>query len=348
MRRFLAAALAFALAGCGGDEGGGAASARTLHVFVWSDYLVPELVSEFEREANCRVAVSHFQNNDELVAKLLAGVSGYDLVCPTDYVVPVLVKAGAVEPIDRSRLPNLANLAPRFRDPPWDPGLRHSVPYQWGVTGIAYRRSDLKDPPSSWKHFFDDAFLAAWSGRISLLNDMREVVAMALIASGRSPNSRDPKDLDAAAPLLAKLKPHVAKYDSDDYGASLVAKEIAVAQGWSGAVAGAQSEDADIAFVVPSDGTLAYVDNWAIAKGAPSPDLAHAFMDFLLRADVAARAANERRYASVNEAARAQIDPAVLSGTAYAGSEPGANLIWLEDAGDAGDLYKRLWSSLKD
>jgi spermidine/putrescine transport system substrate-binding protein len=343
MRRFLAAALAVALAACGGD-----APARTLHVFVWSDYLVPELVAEFEAEAGCRVQTAHFQNNDELVAKLLAGNSGFDLVCPTDYVIPMLVKAGALEPLDKTKLPNLANLSPRFRDPPYDRGLAHAVPYQWGVTGIAYRRSDVKDPPASWKDLFDEARLAAWSGRISLLNDMREVAAMALLAEGSSPNSRDPKEIDAAAALLAKLKPHVAKFDSDEYGASLAAKEILVAQGWSGAVANAQAEDADISFVIPSEGTLAYVDNWAIAKGAPSPDLAHAFMDFLLRADVAARAANARRYASVNEAARAKIDPAILSGTAYAGSEPGAKLLWLEDAGEAGDLYKRLWSSLKD
>lgn len=350
MRWSLFPALVLGLAACGpGDETPGAApkAERTLHVLVWSDYLVPELVAAFEKEAGCRVAETNFGNNEELRAKLLAGGSGFDVVCPSDYMVAQLAKDGVLAPVDAAKVPNLKNLSPRFDGKPYDPGHRWSVPYQWGVTGIAWRKSAVPEAPRSWKDLFDDAKLAAWKGRISMLNDGREVAAAALLARGRSPNSKDEKEIAEAAADLLRQHASLAKYDSDLFGDSLVAKETVVAQGWSGTIANAQAEDPDIGFVVPDEGALTYVDNWAVPKDAKEKDLAFAFMDYLLRPDVAAKAANARRYASVNEAARPMIDPEILAGTAYADGG-GRPLFWVEDAGPAGDAYKRLWSELKN
>jgi spermidine/putrescine transport system substrate-binding protein len=320
---------------------------RTFHVLVWSDYLVPDLVAEFEKEFHCAVAETNFGNNEELRAKLLAGGSEFDVVCPSDYAVAQLAKDGVLAPIDAAKVPNLKNLSSRFDGKPYDPGHRWSVPYQWGVTGIAWRKSAVPDAPRSWKDLFDDAKLAAWKGRVSMLNDGREVAAAALLARGRSPNSRDEKEIAEAGADLRRQREFVAKYDSDLFGDSLVAKETVIAQGWSGTIANAQKEDPDIAFVVPDEGALTYVDNWAVPKDARQKDLAFAFIDFLLRPDVAAKAANERRYASVNEAAKPMIDPEILAGTAYDDGH-GKRLYWVEDAGPAGDAYKRLWSDLKN
>jgi spermidine/putrescine-binding protein len=356
MRRFAGLAFALALAAhCGGGDGAqsqgasaGAASpeGRTLNVLVWTDYLVPELVEEFEKETGARVVESNFENNEELAAKLRAGRSGFDLVCPTDYAVASLVKDGLLAGIDPARVPNLVHLSPRFRDPPYDRGNRHSVPYQWGVTGIAWRKGAVDPAPTSWKDLFDEEKLARWKGRVSMLNDLRELTAAALLAAGHSPNTRDPAQIAEAGALLARQKPYLAKYDSNDFGTSLVAKETILAQGWNGQFANSQVEDGEILFVVPEEGALTYVDNWAIPKDAPDKDLAEQFIDFLLRPEVAAKAANERLYASVNESAKPMIDPAVLGGTAYDDGK-GRKLFWVEDVGPAGDLYNRIWADLK-
>jgi spermidine/putrescine transport system substrate-binding protein len=342
--RALAVAALLAAAACG--AGDAPTSGPTLHVFVWNGYLVPELVKAFEAEAGCVVAETNFDDNEAMRAKLLAGASGFDLVCPSDYMVPQLVADGVLEEIDLTRVPNVKHLSPRFAAPEYDPTHRHSVPYQWGVTGIAYRKSEVKDPPRSWKDLFEPKNLVLWNGRVSMLDDARELAAAALLSLGRSPNTRDIAEIDEAAALLRRQKKSVCKYDSSGFGEALVARETLVAQGWSGDVAKAQAEDPDIAFVVPEEGALTYVDNWAIPKGAAEKALAERFIDYLLRPDVAAAAANAHRYASTNEAARAKIDPAVLNGPSYEDGR-GKKLHRVEDVGPAAEAYARLKADLK-
>jgi spermidine/putrescine transport system substrate-binding protein len=353
MKFGLAIALAL-LVGCGrgGDEGSPAqkrrkeAGERALHVFTWNGYLVPELVKAFETEYGCKVYETNFDDNEALRAKLLAGGEGYDLCCPSDYMVPQLVADGVLEKINLKHVPNVKNLSERFQAPAYDPKHQHSVPYQWGVTGIGYRKSDVKDPPKTWKELFDPIRIAQWRGRISMLEDGRELAAAALLALGKSPNTRDEKEIAAARDLLVRQKEFVGKYDSSSFGEALVAKETVIAQGWSGDIAKAQAEDPDIAFLVPEEGTLGYVDNWAIPKGALEKELAERFIDYCLRPDVAAAAANAHRYASVNEAAKKSIQPDILNGPSYEDGR-GKPLYRIEDAGPAAEAYARLKADLK-
>jgi spermidine/putrescine transport system substrate-binding protein len=344
---FGGALLALTVLGCDAkkDAPPPPASSGTLHVFVWANYLDPEVVKGFETEFRCRVEESNFDDNEGLRAKLLAGSTGFDLVCPSDYMVPQLVKDGVLEEIDAAHVPNVKNLSPQFAAPAYDPAHSHSMPFQWGVTGIAYRKS-VKDPPHAWKDMFDETKLAAWKGRVSMLKDARELAAAALLSLGFSPNTRDPGEIGRAHDLCVRQKAYVAKYDSSNYASSLVAKETLIAQGWSGDVANAQTEDAEIAFVVPDEGTLSYVDNWAIPKGAPAKALAEAFIDYMLRADVAAKSANARRYASVNEAAKPLISPDVLHSAAYEDGH-GKRLHRLEDSGPAAEAYARILSDVQ-
>jgi spermidine/putrescine transport system substrate-binding protein len=348
-----AALLAFALsvAACGGEEASSgdaesAASGRKLHVFVWNGYLVPDVVKGFEKEFGCQVVEANFDDNESMRAKLLAGGSGFDLVCPSDYVVPMLVKDGVLEKLDLRSIPNVKHLSPRFAAPEYDPQHAHAIPYQWGVTGIAYRKSAVTEPPTSWRDLFLDANLKAWGGRISMLDDGRELAAAALLALKHSPNTREPREIEAAKDLLLMQKQFVAKYDSSGFGEALLAKETVVAMGWSGDVAKAQAEDPDIAFVVPEEGALSYTDNWAIVKGAPEKTLALSFINYLLRPEVAAAAANAHRYASTNETAKAHIDPAVVNGTSYEDGR-GKKLYRVEDVGEAAEAYARLKADLK-
>jgi spermidine/putrescine transport system substrate-binding protein len=321
MRAMLWASIAaVSLVACDRPKDGAAPTspaARTLHVFTWTGYLDDDTVAGFESEAGCKVAQDFFDNNEALRAKLLAGNSGYDVVCPSDYMVPLLVEDGLLAEIDLAKVPGAKDFLPRYREPAYDPAPRHAVPYRWGVTGIAFRKSEVKDPPRTWKDVFDETKLAAWKGRISMLDDGRELAVAALLALGKDPKVHDDASLAAARELLVRQKPFVAKYDSNNFGASLVAKETVIAQGWSGDVANAQVEDPDIGFLVPEEGALQYTDNWAIPKDAPSKDLALQFIAYLSRPDVATAATVRRRYASVSAAAYEKLPAEIRGGAAY-------------------------------
>jgi spermidine/putrescine-binding protein len=179
-----------------------------------------------------------------------------------------------------------------------------------------------------------------------MLNDMREVIAAALVAAGHSPESSDPQQLAQAQALLLQQKPFLAKYDSESFEDSLASGETVLAQGWSGEIAMAQAQNPDVAFVVPAEGTFVFVDNWAIPKGAQHKELAMQFMDFVLRPEMSAMIVTHARYASVNEAAKAFISPEILNGPAYYWPQS-TPLWWLHDFSDAGRLYERVWLELK-
>lgn len=346
-RPFLAALAAFLLvAACGGPEDGApTGGARELHVFTWGGYLDREVVARFEQEAGCRVVESNYSSNEEMRGKLQLGGGGWDLVCPSDYAVAQLVKDGLLLPVESARLKNLGNLGARFRSPAYDPQHAHSVPFQWGVTGIGWHADRTDAPPRSWREFFEKA-RDGRLGKVSLLDDRREVLGAALLALGKSPNSREPMEIQAAAQLVEAIRPHVAKFDSDDPASSLVAGEVGVAMGWSGMFANGQRDDPKVSFLVPAEGAFTYVDNWSIPKGARDVELAHAFIDFCLRPKVAAELVEKKLYASCNEAASAHLPPEVLNGTAYA-TGGGAKLWWIEDVGPAGDVYTAAWDELR-
>lgn len=354
---FVAAGLAVGAVGaCGGDSagtaGGGAAAGKKLHIFTWSDYLAPEIKADFEKEFGCTVIESNFENNEELRAKLQVSNEGYDLVCPSDYAVTALVKDGLLLEIDHARVPNLKNLGAAFANPSYDPGLKHSVPFQWGVTGIGFSTKAVSAngagaAPASWADFFDGAKIAAWKGRVSCLDDGREVLGAALLALGHSPNTRDAAQIAAARDKVLAMKAQIANFDSSDFHTSLSTGQTVAAQGWNGQFAGAAAENADIAFVVPKEGAFRYVDNWAIPKGAREKALAETFIDFLLRPEVAAKLVNLKRYASPNEAAKKLIDPAILSGMSYSEGDA-SKLHWVEALpDDIAKLYADAWTAIK-
>ena len=320
--------------------------AKSLRIFIWEEYIDPEVYQLFEHEFGAKVIEDNYGSNEDMRAKLQAGGAVYDLVVPSDYMVVLLRKEDLLLPIDLTRIPNLRYLGERFRDPPYDPGHHYSVPYQWGITGIGYNKSQVMPPPARWADLFEPSWIEPYKNRISMLNDMREVIAAALVASGHSPESSDPQHLAQAQALLLRQKPFLAKYDSESFEDSLASGETVLAQGWSGEIAMAQAQNPDVAFVVPAEGTFVFVDNWAIPKGAQQKELAMEFMNFVLRPEISAMIVNHARYASVNEAAKVFIKPEILNGPSYYWPE-GTKLWWLHDFSDAGRLYERVWLELK-
>ena len=319
---------------------------KTLRIFIWEEYIDPEVYRLFEREFGARVIEDNYGSNEDMRAKLQAGGTMYDLVVPSDYMVALLRKEDLLLPIDSSHIPNLKHLAARFRDPPYDPGHRYSVPYQWGITGIGYNKSQVIPPPTRWADLFEPAHLEPYKNRISMLNDMREVIAAALLALGHSPETSEAQHLAQAQALLQQQKPFLAKYDSESFEDSLASGETVLAQGWSGEIAMAQSQNSDIGFIIPAEGTLVFVDNWAIPKGARQKALAEEFINFVLRPEISAMIVNHARYASVNDAAKPLIKPEILNGPSYSWPE-GTRLWWLVDFADVNRLYERIWLELK-
>jgi spermidine/putrescine transport system substrate-binding protein len=322
--------------------------AKTLYLFNWADYINPEVLKDFEKEFGVRVIEDRFASNEDLIAKLAAaGGGGYDVAVPSDYAVRILARQGLLTPLNHANLPNLKYLETRFRHPAYDPSLRYAVPYLWGVTGLGYSRkaTSMAGPPTSWDDVFNPDKLKRYRGRVSMLNDMREVIGAALIYLGHSPNTTDPSALAAAKRVLLAQKPFLAKYDSEAYEDSLAAGETVIAHGWSGEIFLAQKNNPDIAFAVPKEGTFLFVDNLVIPKGARSPYTAEVFINYLLRPEVAAKNAAFLRYPTPNEAALTLIDPK-LEGPRFRVPK-GVRLYSIEDLGQAGRLYEQLWTELK-
>ncbi len=322
--------------------------AKTLYLFNWADYIDPQVLRDFEKEFGVRVVEDRFASNEDLIAKLAAaGGGGYDVAVPSDYAVRILARQGLLTPLNHAHLPNLKYLAARFRRPAYDPELRYAVPYLWGVTGLGYSKkaTRMTGPPASWDDVFNPQKLQRYRGRVSMLNDMREVIGAALIYLGHPPNSTEATALAEAKRVLLAQKPFLAKYDSEAYEDSLAAGETVIAHGWSGEIFQAQKNNPDIGFAVPKEGTFLFVDNLVIPKGARSPYTAEVFINYLLRPDVAARNAAFLRYPTPNEAALALIDPK-LEGPRFR-VPPGVRLYSIEDLGQAGRLYEQLWTELK-
>jgi len=339
-----AALLLLFLSGCG-PQSGSTGTASTLNLFIWEEYLDPEVKEDFRKETGIRIIESNFGSNEDMLAKLQAGAS-FDVIVPSDYMVQVMRRMNLLHPLDHAQIPNSSNLDDWFHRFKYDPKHQHSIPFQWSTTGIAYNKKQVSPAPDSWAYLFDPVKAAPFKGRISLLNDPREVIGAALLHLGHPLNSTDPAHLARAEALLRAQKPFIAKYDSESFEDSLAAAETVIAHGWSGEIAVAQTENPDIAFVLPKEGAIVFVDNLAIPASAKNKDAAHRFINYLLRPEVAAKIANYTLYGSANKAALPLIDEEVKNGPGFLHPD-NVPLHEIEDLGEATALYDQLWTRLK-
>ncbi|KAA0233554.1 MAG: Spermidine/putrescine-binding periplasmic protein [Acidimicrobiales bacterium] len=362
-------ALVLVVTGCSteddGDGGEGAAAAACepggtdgdLVLYNWSEYIDPELITQFEQQYGVSVTEDFFPSNEDMLAKVSSGASGFDVVVPSDYMVAIMIEEGLLAELQADAIPNLANLDPEFTDLPFDPEGRYSVPYQWGTSGIAVDTNVVgEDFEQSWGIIFDPEQADAYSGKISMLNDPRESLGAALKYLGYSLNTSDPDELAEAQELLTETTARLATYDSDQFEDLLVGGETAVAHGWSGdffrAFDEASTDDFDAyeqySYFVPEEGGVRWVDNMAILADAPHPCTAHTFVDFMLDAENGAALTNFNFYASPNAAAEEFIDPEILEDPAiYPPEEVVANLEFIEDTGDFETQYSDAFTQAK-
>jgi spermidine/putrescine-binding protein len=339
--------LTLALCACG-TSGGEQELADKLYLYNWSEYIDPEIFDDFEAEFGVQVIEDTFASNEELLAKLQAGATGYDLIVPSDYMVEIMIGEELLAKFNAENIPNLSNLDAKFTDPPFDPGMEYCIPYQWGTTGIGYNADEFDEAPDSWAYLFDPDVAADFAGKMTMLNDSRESIGAALKYLGYSLNSTDEAQLNEAKEILLQQKPWVYAYDSDQFEDLLSADEVLLGHGWSGDYFTAAVDDERIWYTIPKEGAVIWVDNLCIPKSAPNAYTAEVFINYLLRPEVGAAITNYTWYASPNAAAEEFIDAEVLEEPAiYPPPDVFDRLEWIEDVGDATPLYERIWTEVK-
>jgi spermidine/putrescine transport system substrate-binding protein len=208
-------------------------------------------------------------------------------------------------PIDHAKIPNMANIDPRFADALFDPGRKFTIPYMWGTIGYGYRTSKIEGVPDSWKFAYDSD---KYAGRVSLLGDARNAIGGALKYLGKSLNSKDPADIKLAEDLIIANKKNIKVFAPDNGQDLLASGEVDLAQEYNGDIIQVMGEDKDLAYVVPKEGSVVWQDVMAIATGAPHPENAHAFLNYVLDAKAGADIAKFINYATPNAKARELLD----------------------------------------
>ena len=300
-----------------------AAAAQEVRVYNWSDYIDEDLLQEFTAETGIKVVYDVFDSNELLETKLVTGGSGYDVVVPTATFLKRQIAAGVFRKLDRSRLPNLSNMWPQIaeRVATYDPGNEYSVNYMWGSTGIGYNVAKVREalgadaPVESWKLVYDPETVAKLKGcGVMLLDSPEDLLPSVMAYIGLKPDMNDTASIEKAGEHLAQVTPHVLKYHSSEYISALANGDICVAVGYSGDIFQAQSEQADgveVEYAIPQEGAQLWFDQMAIPADAPHPDEAHAFINFMMKPDVIARATNYVSYANGNLASREFVDEAI-------------------------------------
>jgi spermidine/putrescine transport system substrate-binding protein len=322
-----------------------AATARVVNLAIWSNYVSPDLLDRFEKEAGIKVQVSNYSSNEELLAKLQAGASGYDVAVPSDYMVFAMVKLGLIQPLDYAQLPNSKSLDPKFLKKPYDPENRHSVPYDWGSTGIAVNRSLYKGKLRGWKDLFSTPELA---GKFTLLDDARETIGAALKSQGLSLNASKPEELAKAKQVLMDVRSRVKAFTSEPM-MPLVNGETAVAHAFmSDGLQARRDTGGKIEYVIPEEGGTLWIDSLVIPKGAANLKEAHAFINFLLDARSNVSTVLNVRVAPTNKDTFALL-PKELQQDQLLFPPPQvlAKLEMMQDLGEALAAYDRVWTEVK-
>ncbi len=321
---------------------------ETLRIYAWGEYIPEDVPQLFESEFGVKVTVDTYSSNEEMAAKIRAGNSGYDIVQPSDYMVALLAEGNYLAKINLANIPNVANIDPANMGLYYDPNNEFSVPYLWGTTGIAYDKTAVSPAPTSWSILFDPAQLSAYKGRVSMLNDEREVIGAAMLFLGKDRNSSEPADLEAAKKVLLEQKPLLAKYNSDNVYQDLASGEVVLAQSWNLYTGLAMIDNENIEWVIPQEGGVIWQDTMAIVAGTPNQYTAEVFIDFMNRPEIAAKVADFTAALTPNVKAEPLIGEELKA--VYPKIKPSAEdrkrLDWLRKGQNA-TAFSDVWSAVK-
>ncbi|CAN5532422.1 spermidine/putrescine ABC transporter substrate-binding protein PotD [soil metagenome] len=325
--------------------GGGGPEEKALNFYNWADYVAESTVPDFEKQTGIKVTQDFFSSNEDLLAKLQAGGTGYDVIVPSDYMVAIMIKSDVVQKLDMAQIPNSKNVGKEYKGLSYDPNNEYSLPYQWGTTGILYNKKEIGQLPESWDPLWDTEF----EGEKSMLNDTRETLGAALYKLGYSVNATDQGQLEEAKAELKKQNPLLRGYFDSTEARPLVQNgDLLLGHVFSGDAFLALSENEDLDYVIPKPAATRWTDNMCIPNGAEHPQNAHKFINYILDAEVGAELSNYTYYATPNEAALPMIDDALKKLPTYSPTqEQFERLQVIEDTGEVTREYERIFTEVK-
>ena len=319
-----------------------------LVIYNWGEYMDPAVLELFEEETGIHVIYEEFETNESMYPKVQAGAVVYDLICPSDYMIQRMIENNLLAEINFDNIPNIKNIGEQYMEQSkaFDPENKYSVPYCWGTVGILYNKTMVDEPVDSWSILWDKKY----EDQILMQNSVRDAFAVALKYKGYSLNSTDLDELHEAQNLLLKQKPLVQAYVVDQVRDKMISNEAAIGVIYSGEAIYTQSENPNLVYVVPKEGSNVWIDSWVIPKNAKNKENAEKFINFLCRADIAKMNFDYITYSTPNEAARELIDDEELKNNPVA--FPDASVLercetfkYLGNKYD--NIYNKLWREVK-
>jgi spermidine/putrescine-binding protein len=328
-----------------------AVTSRELDIFVWTEYIPPDMQECFELVYGVKVNRDEYSASEEIYAKHLAGGSSYDLVQPTDYMVSLLVRQDILQELDRSKLPVLKNFDSNYLDFSFDPGNQYTIPYLAGTDAIIVNTDAVQSIPQSW----DDLWKPEYAGKMVFLDDSRTVIGATLLTLGYDVNTTDPAQLDEARKKLAQLIPNIKLFDSDSPKTALIAGDVDLGMTWNGEAFLAQQKNSAIQYIYPKEGAILWQDNWAMPKDAPHADAAYAWLNYTNQGNIFWMILRDFPYTNPNKAAldyakdnQKDIYNAYISSPiTNTPVEVIKNGHRIDDVGEALSLYDQIWTEVE-
>ena len=327
------------------------AQENTLYLYNWAEYIPNELIEAFEAETGSTVVVDTYPDNESMVAKLQGGgISQYDIVVPTDYIVPMMLELALLQPLDRELIPNFDNLDPNFLDAAFDPGNQYTIPYQWGTDGVIYRGDRTNETfVETWGILFDPELQ---QGPFVMIDDQRIMISAAALYLGFDMNTTDPGELRQIQALLLETKERSNGFIDGVGGKDTVvagSANVAVVYGGDALRAADENPDLDIGYYLPEEGTVKWLDSMAIPAEAPNPELAHQFINFILDAENGAALSNFTQFPTPNEASKEFVTPEDLENPAIYPPEEMADRLYFVSpiSGRDLELIDAVWTNVQ-
>ncbi|QLE55775.1 spermidine/putrescine ABC transporter substrate-binding protein [Nostoc sp. TCL26-01] len=317
-----------------------------LYIYTWTQYSDKNLLQTFSAQTGMKALVDVYDSNEVMLAKLLAGGGGsYSLIYPSDYMVQKMVDKGLLMELKRDRLIGLENLFPQFQNPSYDPKNRYSIPFNWGTTGLLYNSEILKEPPKDWDYLWQNQkFL---SKRMTLLNDVREVMGAVLRMLGYSYNSQNENEIKQAYEKLTTLKPAIAAFDTDAWQNQILAGDLVLAMCYSADAIRVSKENPKFKYVIPRSGSSLWTDTIVIPKSAPNLDGAYAWINFILQPEVAATISQRLKISTPNYAGFEQLPNKFQKNeNLFPPDEILAKCERISPLGQFEEVYERYWTQL--
>lgn len=322
-----------------------AMGAGKLHIYTWAEYVPPDLIKKFEQQHQVEVTVTNYRSNEQMLVKLKTEKSDFDIIMPAHYMVVILIKEGLLEKTNAGQMTNIKNVLPKYANQYWDPKQEYSVPYAWGLAAILVDTNKYKGEIDSYKVFFDPP--DELKGKISMLDDMNDVINAGLFYLGLPRCNQNPEDLKKLSDLLTQAKPYWRTYSSDPFS-TITSGDIIVSHGWNGTSIRAQEVMPSVHFIYPKEGYSAFVDLVAVPKGAPNLENAKLFQNFIMDTKNAAMITDYSKFGNMIKGSEQYLEKELRNKPGLNPPDNGKGMEFIPPCDqDVVNFYTKIWTKLR-